>query len=132
MAKTAKDLETIARSLKEAKRTTDRNSPRSHLALEIAVLSERLDGLRELHSDQLKGLLREECKIDTDLMRLVSYNPRVFFYRDRVRDNLKNRLFQLKKDRRRLISDHEREVADHQDRLFKLLRQYATLGGMGP
>lgn len=132
MAKIAKNLEAIARRVRRTKREADRTTPRSHLALEIAVLSERLDGLRELHTGQLRGLLREECKIDTDLIRLESHKPRVFQYRAKIRDNLKNRLFHLEKDRRLLKGNQEKEIADLQDRLFKLLRQHSTLGGTGP
>lgn len=127
--KVAEDLEAVARSLKKSGRMVRRATPSSHVALEIAVLSERLDELRDLHIRQDRDLAREECRIGNDLRRLRSYEPRVYWFSSEIRDNLKTRDLQVRRERARLQRDHASEVANVQDRLFKLLRQYATLQG---
>lgn len=129
MRRIARDLEEIARSFRKSTKEPVQNTPKSHLALEIATLSERLDRFRELHKKQLAALLQEEVKLGTDLLRLESYEPRVFQYRAKIRDGLKSRLSHLGRDRGRLKGEHEREIAELQDRLFKQLRRHQELGG---
>ena len=129
MAGVAKSLEAMARSIRRARKRAASSAPQSQLAEEIALLSERLDGLRDTHAWQMRSLLREECHIGTDLMRLESYEPRLFWYRGKPRELLKRRRSDLKRERRKQIRDHERELAELHERLCKLLRQHTTLGG---
>lgn len=127
--KVAKNLEAIARSFRRASKVGFGSSPKSHLAGEIASLSERLDATREAHIDELRDLLRDECRIDTDLLALVSYRPKIHLYRGKERSNLKNKLLEIRREKRRLMRDHEKEVANLQDRLFRSLRQHQSLEG---
>ncbi len=128
MGRLGRDLEERARSFRKRGRTENTGTPSSHLALEIALVSERLDRIRRVQNDHLRGLLREECRIGTDLKRLESYLPRVFTYGPKTRENMKRRLSEFNKERRRLTREHENESAELQDRLFRLLRQHEQLG----
>ena len=129
MDEVAERLESIARSFRRTQTAFSPDTPRAQLALEIAVLSERLDRARNLHRDHLREILRAQCRIGTDLMALDSYLPRVPRYRAKSRDNLKNQLLTLERDRLRRLRDHESDVSALQDQLFKRLRQHAGLGG---
>ena len=128
MGRIGGDLEERARSFRKRARREDTRRPSSHLALEIALVSERLDRIRRLQETHLRGLLQEECGISTDLKRLDSYRPRIFTYGPKIRENMKKRLSEFNKERRRLTREHEKESAELQDRLFRLLRQHEELG----
>lgn len=128
MGRLGRDLEERARSFRKKGRREDSRTPSSHLAFEIALVSERLDRIRRVQESHLIGLLREECGISTDLKRLDSYLPRVFTYSPKIRENMKKRLSEFNKERRRLTREHEKESAELQDRLFRLLRQHEELG----
>ena len=129
MAKVAERLESIARSFRRTQTAFSPDTPQAQLALEIAVLSERLDRARDLHRDHLREILHAQCRIGTDLMALDSYLPRIPRYRAKSRDGLKNQLLTLERDRLRRLRDHESDVSALQDQLFKRLRQHAGLGG---
>ena len=128
MGRLGLDLEERARSFRKRGRTENTGTPSSHLALEIALVSERLDRIRRIQENHLRGMLREECRVETDLKRLESYLPRVFAYSPKIRENMKRRVSEFTKERRRLTHEHEKETADLQDRLFRLLRQHEELG----
>lgn len=119
----------IARSFRRRQAAFSPNTPLAQLGLEIAVLSERLDQTRDIHKGHLRAILREQCRVGTDLMALDSYLPRIPRYRGKSRDNLKNQLLTLERDRLRRLRDNEREVSELQDELFKRLRQHSGLGG---
>lgn len=127
MVSVARRLEDLARQIKPRK-LKGLASPKARLAHEIALLMERLERLRELHRRQLRNLLREECRVGTDLGRTLSFEPRVYFYASDQRLRLKKRLHALGTERRRLSSTHEQDVSELQDRIFRLVWQYLTLG----
>jgi len=129
MAEIAEKLEAIARSFRRRQTALSPDTPLAQVGLEIAVLSERLDRVRDRHQSHLREILRAQCRIGTDLIALDSYLPRIPRYRAKSRDNLKNQLLTLERDRLRRLRDHESEVSDLQDQLFKRLRQHAGLGG---
>lgn len=131
MAEVARNLESLGRSMRDGKGKRRRGTPEGELELEISVVSERLDELRALHSEQLRSILKEECKLGTNLMTLESYRPRVYLYRFKMRDNLKKRLFELERERRGLRVAQAKTEAELQDRLLVLLRERELLGGEG-
>jgi len=97
----------------------------SFLEQEIGLTSEQLDKVRESHDQQLRGLLRAETYIDTDLMKLDSYHLRQFVHRHKVRDNLKTKLLKLDIERRTLITSHEDQESKLHLRLLSLLQEHA-------
>ena len=99
----------------------------SRLEREIAFWSAALDRMRTLHEEQLLHLLRAECYVETDLMALESYAPKVVMYRFKVRDNLKTKLLQIDQERRRLRQTHEHDVESVHERLLGLLDKRAHL-----
>lgn len=126
-----RDAADVARLLRSRKKRSAAWSPGQQLAKEVDLVFGRLVHQRHVHANHLKSLLRSECAIGTDLIALQSYNPRVFLYRDRERDQLKRRLLDVQRERRSLEFQHEREVAGLHDRLFRLLSQLEGLGGAG-
>ena len=127
MASVAERLEELARALAPSK-VQATATPRAQLGHQIALLVERLERFRAAHRRQLRSILREECRIGTDLKRILSYEPRIYQHSSDQRLGLKRRLQRLGTERRQLTCNYERDAADQQDRLFKLLWQYMTLG----
>lgn len=122
-------LESKARSFRGVRRKRrGRPSPAVRLEQEIALMSERLDLQRVAHQERLRGVLREECAIDTNLMAIVSYNPLIYRMHGRSRDKLKDRLARLSSERRRMSVEHDRVMADLHDRVFKILGRHELLG----
>lgn len=120
-------LEELAKSIRSNLDDHEGPTPLSLLEREIAFWSEHLDRVREVQEDMMRGILRAECDVGTDLLALESYAPQVFLIRFKARDNLKNKLLQLDVERRRLITSHERDVAHLHERLLHLVSQRAQL-----
>ncbi len=99
----------------------------SLLEQEIGLVSEQLDRVRQTHKEQLRRIMTAETYVDTDLIRLETYQPAVFLFRLKVRDNLENKLLKLDMERRRLIASHEQELMRLQEKLFSLVAQHAHL-----
>ena len=95
----------------------------SFLEQEIALTSEQLDRVRKSYEQQMRGFVRAETYVDTDLMKLDSYHLRRFVHRHKVRDNLKTKLLKLDSERRKLITSHEDQVAKLHLRLLSLLQE---------
>ena len=126
MASVADSLEELARALAPSKLRA-RATPRAQIGHKVALLVERLERFREAHRRQFCSILREECRIGTDLKRILSYEPRIYLHSLDQRLGLKRRLHRLGTERRQLTCNYERDGADLQDRLFKLFWQYMTL-----
>ena len=119
------NLEAIAKDLEEKlKHQEEKARPLSVLEQEIVLVSEHLDEIRQVHQEQLRHLIRAECYVETDLMKLDFYNPRQYQILFKARDNLKNKLLQIDKERRQLVTTHTREVRELHDKLFSLLAQH--------
>ncbi len=128
MAKLRDDLEAIAGSFRRRRSRTPRQiTPTSQLEAELVLVGERLEEARRAHEKQSRGLFGEECRINTDLLRLRSYNPRIYWHEEKTRESLKKRRQALRAEQRRLDREHEREVFDLHERLFKLLQEHAWL-----
>ena len=125
----AESLEDRARQLaKQVTLSSKGASPSSSLEKEIALAVEHLESIRKLHEDQLRSLLRSECSVGTDLMQLDSYNPIQFRFMFKIRDNLKNKILQVEKERRHLEREQENKVQDLQQKLLNLLAQLDSGG----
>jgi len=126
MVTKARDLEDLAKSIRRRNKGL-RADVRAQLDSEISMLSDRLDQLRRSKECHRRQLLREECRIDTDLLRLESYNPRIYAHSEKTREQLKGRRQHLKKDLRSLERSIEMDIFTIHDRLFDLLQQRTWL-----
>ena len=116
-------LEERARSL--ARKITWDPSVSSSIEREVALTLEHLDTTREFREEQLRRLLKAECYVESDLLKLDSYRPRQYHFMFDSRDRLKNKLLQIDKERRQLLSTHLQETRELQGKLFNLLNQHA-------
>ncbi len=110
-------------NLEKNSNTQDKISPRSLVHSEKQLVEKQLERLQGLHEHQLVQLVRAECYVDSDLLKLDSYYPRQFHAMFEIRDNLKTKLLQIDKERRQLTQHHEHEVRKLEDRLFQLHSQ---------
>ena len=121
-------LEHVAQQIRSRLSKHTRPTPESLLELQIGLCSEQLDRLRDVRDDQLRRILRAECYVGTDLLKLDSYAPAtIFHFRFEARDNLKNKLLQLDMERRRLLLAHERDRQGLHTTLLQLLSEHAAL-----
>jgi len=127
MTTVTESLEERVRDIRSRVREAEETTPLSLLEREIAFIGERLEGSREMHRDLMDRILRAECYVGSDLLALETYNPMVFAYRLKTRDNLKNKLLRLDVERRQLIAAHVVREADLHERLLRLLAQHAHL-----
>lgn len=102
-------------------------TPRSLLEREVAFFVEQLENARRMQQQHLTGILRAECYVSSDLSKLDCYLPRLYSYRFKARDNLKNKLLGLDKERRQLITQHHRDVAEVHEKLVRSLAQLSQL-----
>ena len=126
MVTKARDLEDLARAIRQHNKGL-RADIRAQVDAEIGMLSDRLDQLRRSKECHRRQLLREECRIETDLLRLKSYNPRIYAHSEKTREQLKGRRQRLRKDLRSLERSIEMDIFSIHDRLFDLLQQRAWL-----
>ncbi|MCZ6655526.1 MAG: hypothetical protein O7D91_21165 [Planctomycetota bacterium] len=128
MTSISEGLETLARDIRERGGTHKRKATAlSLLEQEIGLISEHLDRVRDVHKEQLRRIVRAETYVDTDLITLQSYQPGVFLFRLKARDNLEGKLLKLDMERRKLIASHEQEMMRLQEKLFSLMSQHAHL-----
>ena len=99
-----------AKAVRRAFDPSSRPTPRWLLEREVAFLADERDALGKVHGEQLASIVQSECAVGTDLLGLESYNPLVFSYRFKVRDNLKNKLMRLARERRQLLAAHHKDI----------------------
>ena len=128
MTSISEGLEALALEIRERAGTHERKATAfSLLEQEIGLISEHLDRVRDIHKEQLRRIVRAECYVDSDLIKLQSYQPAVFLFRLKARDNLESKLLKLDMERRKLIASHEQEMMRLQEKLFSLMSQHAHL-----
>jgi len=91
------------------------------------VTLDHVDNLKSLHEKLQRSLLRSECYVGSDLLKLVSYNPRIYAAQFKVRDNLKNKLLKIEIERRKLTLTMDHDLRNMMDRLFNLLVKHDQL-----
>ncbi len=128
MTSISEGLEALALEIRERTGTHKRKATAlSLLEQEIGLISEHLDRARDIHKEQLRRIVRAECYVDSDLIKLQSYQPAVFLFRLKVRDSLEGKLLNLDMERRKRIASYEKDIATLHDRLLSLLAQHAHL-----
>lgn len=121
MSSIGERLEEKARRLSQEAHQRERDPVTSQLEDEIGLVLEHLDRMRALHQEQVRSVLRSECAVETDLHALENYSTGMFRYMGQLRDNLKRRVFLLDKERRELMAHQEKDEAELQLMLLKLL-----------
>jgi len=97
------------------------------LRREIALTVDQIKRLRERHDEQFIRLLRLECNVDTDLMQLQQRIPRYTPYHFPEKEKLKQRLFDIEKERRNLSLRLEEKTQGLEDRLLNLINKHEQL-----
>ncbi len=103
------------------------NSVPSTLRREIALTVDQIKRLRERHDEQFSKLLKLEISVDTDLMQMENRQPRYQPYHFPEKEKLKQRLFDIEKERRNLSLRLEDKTQTLEDRLLSLLNKHQQL-----
>ena len=121
-------LEERARKLvRHARHDRWEASPLAGIAAEIALTLDQIDQTRILHHEIRRSLLRGECYVRTDYLRLMSQHRT---YQDEwfvERQILKDRLRAVEKERRNLAHNDDATLQNLQVRLLSLMNQHAQL-----
>ena len=128
MTKIAKTLEEKAGQL--AAGSNDRHwdiSIPASIRREIGLTLDHISRQKQLHDQQMLGLLRIECYVDTDLMQLEQRIPRYTPYHFPEKEKFKKRLFEIEKERRNLTLRLEEKKQALQDRLLSLINKHQQL-----
>lgn len=103
MAKRDDSVEEFARKiLDNASKSKVDNFIPEMIRREIALTVDQIKRLRDQHEEQFRRLLRIECYIDTDLLQLQQRIPQYTSYHFPEKEKLKQRLFDIEKERRSL------------------------------
>jgi len=128
MTKFAKTLEEKASDIAAfpKKEQWDKSIP-SIVRREIALTVDQIKRLKERHEEQFHRLLKLECYVDTDLMQMEQRQPRYMPYHFPEKEKLKQRLFDIEKDRRNLSLRLEEKTQGLEDRLLSLINKHEQL-----
>lgn len=94
---------------------------------EIALTVDQIKRLRDRHDEQFRKLLKIECYVDTDLIQLEQRQPRYVPYHFPEKEKLKQRLFDIEKERRTLSLRLEEKTQSLEDRLLSLINKHEQL-----
>ena len=94
---------------------------------EIALVVNHIDRLRAVHKNLHRSLLQIECYVDTEIIQREPRDPVYVDYRLAERDRLRNRLFKIEEERRKLAVTHEDKIQTLRDRLLSLMQRHAQL-----
>lgn len=128
MSKFRKTLEERARFLAADKSTGHwDNSIPSMLRREIALTLEQIDQTKFLTKDQMKRLLQLECDINTEILyrkqSIPWYTPAYF----QDEQKLKQRLFDIEKQRRDVKTQYNTKKQTLEDKLLNLINKHDQL-----
>lgn len=125
MAKRNKSLEELASKIldKASKSKVDNFIPEM-IRREIGLTVDQIKRLRGQHEEQFRRLLQIECYIDTDLLQLQQRIPRYTPYHFPEKEKLKQRLFDIEKERRNLSLRLEEKTQGLEDRLLILINKH--------
>lgn len=128
MSKFTKSLEEKAEFLASVPKREqwDKSIP-SIVRREIALTVDQIKRLKEKHEEQFRRLLRIECYVDTDLMRLEESIPRYAPYHFPEKEKFKQRLFEIEKERRKLSLRLEEKTQGLEEKLLSLVNRHEQL-----
>lgn len=96
---------------------------------QLALVAQHLHSLRERHTHDLRELVKSECDITTDIMRIQDVRYLHFISKQRAVDGLKTKLLNLDSERRRMQAIHDAESWRLQERLLMLFIEREHLKG---
>jgi hypothetical protein len=99
----------------------------SMIRREITLTVEQIQRLRERHDEQFNRLLRVECYVDTELMQMEQRQPRYVPYHFPEKEKLKQRLFDIEKERRNLSIRLEDKTQSLEERLLSLINKHQQI-----
>jgi len=128
MAKFSKTLEEKARQLAANSKDQywDTSIPAT-ISREIALTIDQINRQRESHKRQLRQLLQMECSVGTDLMELEQRIPRYALNHIPEKGKLKQKLFDIEKERRKLNLNLQEKIHSLEDRLLNLVNKHQQL-----
>ncbi len=128
MAKFTKSLEEKANQLAAYPRKNkwDDSIP-SMLRREITLTVEQIQRLRDKHDEQFRRLLRVECYVDTELIQMDQRQPRDVPFSLPQEEKLKQRLFDIEKERRNLSLRLEEKTQGLETKLLELINKHQQL-----
>jgi len=94
---------------------------------EITLTMDHIAHQEAFHEKQLKELLRTECAIGTDLKQLEQRIPEYTLDYFPEKEKLKQRLFDIEKDRRQLNLRHQEKIHTIENRLLNLIHKHQQL-----
>jgi ATP-dependent RNA circularization protein (DNA/RNA ligase family) len=103
------------------------NSIPGMIRREIALTVDQIKRLRDRHDEQFHRLLRVECYVDTELMQMEARQPRYVPYHFPEKDKLKQRLFDIEKERRNLSLRLEEKTQGLEEKLLNLVNRCGVL-----
>ena len=106
--------------------TWDSSIP-SMLRREISLTVDQIKRIRDRHDEQFNRLLKLECSVDTDLLQMQQRQPRYLPHHFPEKEKLKQRLFDIEKDRRNLSIRLEDKTQGLEDRLLSLINKHEQL-----
>lgn len=99
----------------------------SLLRREIAMTVEQLEQIKFLTTDQMRRLLQQECDINTQMKEHRLGIPWYTASRFPEEQKLRQRLFDIEKDRRKLSTQHHDKRKTLEDRLLDLINKHEQL-----
>ena len=99
----------------------------SMLRREITLTVEQIQRLRDRHDEQFRRLLRVECYVDTDLLQMEQRGSRDVPFNFPQEDKLKQRLFDIEKERRNLSLRLEEKTQGLETKLLELINKHQQL-----
>ena len=99
----------------------------SMIRREITLTVEQIQRLRERHDEQFNRLLRVECYVDTELMQMEQRQPGYVPYHFPEKEKLKQRLFDIEKERRNLSIRLEDKTQSLEERLLSLINKHQQI-----
>lgn len=128
MAKFKKTLEEKAEDIAAyPKKVIWENSVPGMIRREIALTVDQIKRLKERHDEQFRRLLRVECYVDTELLQMEQRQPRYVPYHFPEKDKLRQRLFDIEKERRNLSLRLEDKTQSLEDHLLSLINKHQQL-----
>lgn len=94
---------------------------------EIALTVDQIKRLKERHDEQFRRLLRVECYVDTELMQIEARKPKYRPYHFPEKAKLRQRLFDIEKERRNLSLRLEEKTQGLETRLLELINRHDQL-----
>lgn len=94
---------------------------------EISLTIDQIRRLKGCHDEQFKRLLRVECYVDTELLQMEQRQPRYVPYHFPEKEKLKQRLFEIEKERRNLSLRLEEKTQGLEEKLLSLINKHDQL-----